>query len=687
MYSSAGQYTSEKKKDAEFGEHCAGFLSFRNHHGSGEKLPPMKTPQKIKWVPINKYRNIRDGSVQGSDTPAITVFNPSNIAFQQPSSMYNVRTMHDSIMQQNENDQSINGQRADRKNSRSTSPLTNASAYIPQGAYVVNPQYIQAPMLTMLPPQQQALYQVPLLASQPHHPGDHGSLDPRSPPLPQYELQQEYTSILKGKIELLAAKLVDKGKECEALVLQVRKIESLARDLHGSWTEELNKNKVLEEELIRRNRGEFGNDSNGVAEKKRLQKIEKKYEELKNIVEKSGILKGGQSGARIDVLESAVVNCLELYTHIFESIVMHPDKKASIEIVQKEIMKFFDKQHALISKFGYENKLASILKLYRNKEAHHNTVIETSQKLNNRGSQSKDKLVDTTSKEGSQYINLTNVGSGDNTANIEEKENLHPNSSYYNSINKFAQHFKEKSREKEERVQAEMKGKIAEKADRFERKYIPEKKPKSQQSVQKREQQERSVEYPDFSQPRQEQSVNIRVPSSEVISKKKAPVHTVSLSDYGFGHNPSAQTIQSFNVSKRDMEDDHNRSLEQMPALIPYPSAIDLEQIEEEDDYEEPHFPTLRVQQQTKITKESDSKKVVYINEHKQAVSSLSLSSLQRTQGAQPNQHQEVDSSRIRKQLMKEADPNIYRRDSLNLTAACMEESFTDLDFRIKYPN
>jgi len=179
-----------------------------------------------------------------------------------------------------------------------------------------------------------------------------------------FGIHQEYIAVLKGKIELLSAKLADKTRECEESKQRFNKLEGLARQLHQSWLDEQARSRRLEEELILKSQEKKQPAEN----QESLRAIEKKYEELKHMIEKAGINKKGLM--KIEVYESSLRASFELFSETFEAIVLSRESKAAaFEIIQQKIMTFFHAQSVLIAKFGYQERLVSVLKAYQSKQS------------------------------------------------------------------------------------------------------------------------------------------------------------------------------------------------------------------------------------------------------------------------------------------------------------------------------
>jgi hypothetical protein len=162
---------------------------------------------------------------------------------------------------------------------------------------------------------------------------------------------------------LLAAKLADKSRECEEAKQRFGKLEGLARQLHQSWIDEQARSRRLEEELILKSQ-----EKQRPENQESLRAIEKKYEELKLLIEKSA---GGKKGfAKLELYEASLRASFELFSETFEAIVMSRDSKAAAcEAIQQKIMAFFHAQSVMIAKLGYHERLVAVLKAYQSRHS------------------------------------------------------------------------------------------------------------------------------------------------------------------------------------------------------------------------------------------------------------------------------------------------------------------------------
>ena len=193
---------------------------------------------------------------------------------------------------------------------------------------------------------------------------DHLERDAIVDVMSQYGIHQEYICLLKGKVETLNGLLAEKTKECEEAKKRFQKLEVLARQLHSSWQEEQLRTRRLEEELILKSQEKNRPDESS----ENLKAIEKKYHELKMIIERSGITKKGLE--KLDVYESGLKDSFELFSEIFEAVVLIRNSKSSaLEIIQQKIMSFFHQQSSLIKKFGFQEKLVSTLRANQSKNS------------------------------------------------------------------------------------------------------------------------------------------------------------------------------------------------------------------------------------------------------------------------------------------------------------------------------
>jgi hypothetical protein len=133
--------------------------------------------------------------------------------------------------------------------------------------------------------------------------------------------------------------------------------------LHSSLKDEKERNQVLEDELIRLSR-----QQEKLEPAPGLEAIEKKYRELKLMIDQTNAAQ-----ENMKVFENGLHDCFDLFTGIFEAIVMNRNQKSvGYEVIQNKIMVFFEAHNILIGKFGYQEKLISILKAYKSQQSTEN---------------------------------------------------------------------------------------------------------------------------------------------------------------------------------------------------------------------------------------------------------------------------------------------------------------------------
>lgn len=161
----------------------------------------------------------------------------------------------------------------------------------------------------------------------------------------------------------LSRLLVEKAEEAEAASLQFKTLEDLVKRLHASLKDEKERNQVLEDELIRLSRHQ-----EKLEPTPGLEAIEKKYRELKLMIDQTNAAQ-----ENMKVFENGLHDCFDLFTGIFEAIVMNRNQKSvGYEAIQNKIMVFFEAHNILIGKFGYQEKLISILKAYKSQQSTEN---------------------------------------------------------------------------------------------------------------------------------------------------------------------------------------------------------------------------------------------------------------------------------------------------------------------------
>lgn len=172
------------------------------------------------------------------------------------------------------------------------------------------------------------------------------------------------------EIEQLKRELNLKTEEAEAAAQQFDSMEAMIRKLHDALKSEKGRTRSLEQELLKISQA-TGNNS--PASRSNLEVIEKKYKELKAFIEKTGISSGKLGNLK--VYEQGLIDCFELFTGIFESIVINKNQKSiGYESVQNLIMIFFERQNTLIQKFGYQEKLIGVLKAYKSRQTTANKI-------------------------------------------------------------------------------------------------------------------------------------------------------------------------------------------------------------------------------------------------------------------------------------------------------------------------
>lgn len=130
-------------------------------------------------------------------------------------------------------------------------------------------------------------------------------------------------------------------------------MEAMIRRLHTALQAEMSRASRLEEELIARSRE---------APSRNIEAIEKKYRELKARVEKADLA----TAAKVRSLEATLVDCFDLFTAIFESIVENKHHKSqAYDDAHRLMMEFFDRHNGVMGQLGYQEKLIQILQTYQ----------------------------------------------------------------------------------------------------------------------------------------------------------------------------------------------------------------------------------------------------------------------------------------------------------------------------------